>query len=227
MTRKKETFLLVSLSEEKTKKLAQVISSETSRKILDYLAEKQDATETQIAKDLGLAISTVHYNMQALQEGGLVDVEEFHYSEKGREVNHYKLANKYIIIAPKSTFGIRDKLRSVLPVALISLVGAGAIQLITNFNRYFGIFGAQKMAAEIAAPVARETAADVLNYAAAAANETLETAETTATKVVFEDIAPRVAETMANNAGLWFFVGSFAAIALYLLVSYVRYRKKK
>ena len=35
----KRSFLLVSLKERKAKKLAQVISNETSRKILDYLDE--------------------------------------------------------------------------------------------------------------------------------------------------------------------------------------------
>mgnify|MGYP001606047112 CR=1 FL=1 len=45
----KETFVLVSLEEEKSKKLAQVISNTTSRKILDYLSEK-DASQGDIAK---------------------------------------------------------------------------------------------------------------------------------------------------------------------------------
>ena len=114
----KTSFLLVSLKEDKAKELAQVISNESCRKILDYLADKEDATETELAKALGIPISTVHYNLKHLVNGGLVSVEEFHYSEKGKEVNHYKLANKYIIIAPKTTYGIKEKLKSILPVSL-------------------------------------------------------------------------------------------------------------
>ena len=95
----KSNFLLVDLNESKTKKLAETITSDTSRKILNYLAEKEQDTETKIAEQLLLPISTVHYHLQKLQEAGLILVEEFHYSPKGREVNHYKLANKYIIIA--------------------------------------------------------------------------------------------------------------------------------
>ena len=91
----KEKFVLVSLKEEKAKELAQIIANESCRKILDYLAEKE-ATESELAEKLNLPISTVHYNLQHLIEGSLVTVEEFHYSEKGKEVNHYKLANKYI-----------------------------------------------------------------------------------------------------------------------------------
>ncbi|MFA6461228.1 MAG: helix-turn-helix domain-containing protein [Candidatus Woesearchaeota archaeon] len=114
----KNNFLLVDLNDTKTKKLAETITSETSRKILSYLAEKDD-TEANIAQLLGIPISTVHYHLLKLQESGLVKVEEFHYSQKGREVNHYKLANKYIIIAPQKIAGLKEKLRGILPVALV------------------------------------------------------------------------------------------------------------
>ncbi len=116
----KNNFLLVDLNEAKTKKLAETITSDTSRKILNYLTEKEGA-ESIIAKELNLPLPTVHYHLQKLQEAGLVTVEEFHYSTKGREVNHYKLANKYIIIAPKKVAGLKQKLRGILPVGLIIL----------------------------------------------------------------------------------------------------------
>ncbi|MBI2102658.1 helix-turn-helix transcriptional regulator [Candidatus Woesearchaeota archaeon] len=121
----KNNFLLVDLNESKTKKLAETITSDTSRMILNYLTEKE-GVESIIAKDLNLPLPTVHYHLQKLQEAGLVTVEEFHYSQKGREVNHYKLANKYIIIAPKKVTGLRQKLRGILPVGLI-IAGVSAI----------------------------------------------------------------------------------------------------
>ena len=65
----KEKFVLVSLKEDKAKELAQVISNESCRKILDYLADKQDATESDLASKLGIPISTVHYNMKHLLAG--------------------------------------------------------------------------------------------------------------------------------------------------------------
>src|SRR3989338_728505 len=101
----KTNFLLVDLNEAKTKKLA----------------EKEHDTEAKISETLQLPISTVHYHLQKLQEAGLILVEEFHYSPKGREVNHYKLANKYIIIAPKHVSGLREKLKGILPVGIIAL----------------------------------------------------------------------------------------------------------
>ena len=88
--------MVVSLKESKTKKLAQVITNDTSVKILDFLANRDNATETEIANALKAPISTVHYNLQALMDTRMVKWDEFHYSEKGKEVRHYTLANRYI-----------------------------------------------------------------------------------------------------------------------------------
>ena len=93
--------MIFDLQEDKAKKLAQVVTNDSCRKILDYLADKE-ATETDLAEKLGLPMSTVHYNLSQLVGTGLIIADEFHYSKKGKEVNHYKLANKYIIIAQKS-----------------------------------------------------------------------------------------------------------------------------
>ncbi len=109
----KNQFLIIDLNESKTKKIAETITSDTSRSILNYLAEKEK-TETDLAKELSLPLSTVHYHLQKLQSAGLVIVEEFHYSQKGKEVNHYKLANKYILILPKADESIQEKLKTML-----------------------------------------------------------------------------------------------------------------
>ena len=210
----KEKFLLVSLKESKAKKLAQVISNETCRKILDYLAEKE-ATETELGKKLNIPISTVHYNLKCLMDGGLVSVEEFHYSEKGKEVNHYKLANKYIIIAPKSTYGIKEKLKSVLPVALLTAATAGIIQI---FQKQTATFGAAKSAAREAVMEAAPVldAAPLMQKAA-------------------EEAAPVVAEAASGagaippttpNTALWFLIGAISAIIIYMIIDYIRSKKK-
>ncbi|MFH1316916.1 MAG: winged helix-turn-helix domain-containing protein [Candidatus Woesearchaeota archaeon] len=172
----KNSFLLVNLKEDQTKKLAQVINNDSCRSILDYLADNT-STESDISKNLNLPMSTVHYNLQALIKVGLIEAEEFHYSEKGREVLHYKLANKYIIIAPKSTYGIKEKLRAILPVAAIVGAFAFTVQFFRNnfFARSFLTTGADMSAASLTASeaakatmneVARESAEKVVDVAA-------------------------------------------------------------
>jgi len=125
-----KNFLLVSLEEKKAKKIAEVINNDTSRKIIDFLAKK-DATESEISKELSIPISTVHYNLKQLQDAGLVVVEEFHYSKKGKEVNHYMLANKYIIIAPMNQDSkFLDALKKILPITIITAGVAFVMQLL-------------------------------------------------------------------------------------------------
>lgn len=200
----KNNFLLVDLNESKTKKLAETITSPTSRKILNYLVEKDD-TEANIAKELGMPISTVHYHLQKLQEASLVIVEEFHYSEKGREVNHYKLANKYIIIAPRKVSGLKEKLKGILPVGA-AIVGISAIIKLLTPNS--GIF---QSAAKISAPaLAMEEAA------IAGAPEMAMLARDVAQEAVVETSA------FQPDLALGFLLGGTAALLIYILVSFVR-----
>lgn len=208
----KEKFLLVSLNESKAKKLAQVISNETCRKILDYLAD-DEATESELGKKLNIPISTVHYNLKCLMDGGLVSVEEFHYSEKGKEVKHYKLANKYIIIAPKSTYGIKEKLKSILPVALLVGVTSIVIQIFQKGIMFggLGIDASYESAPTVpAAPIMQKAIADASMEAAP----------------VMQEAARQQAIEAAPNIALWFLIGAVSAILIYMIADFIRHRKK-
>lgn len=190
----KNNFLLVDLNETKTKKLVETITSDTSRKILNYLTEKED-TETNIAGELKIPISTVHYHLQKLVESRLVIVEEFHYSKKGREINHYKLANKYIIIAPKNVSGLREKLKSILPVAIAILGISVIIKFVSNLGQQSLAKSGVMMQAAMdesfmdAAPMIAEISQEVVKQ---------------------PDIT------------FWFLAGSVSAILIYLIVELVR-----
>lgn len=199
----RDKFLLVSLSESKAKELAQAITNETCRKILDYLADKE-ATESDLAASLSIPISTVHYNLQQLQKAGLVEAEEFHYSEKGREVNHYKLANKYVIIAPKTTFGIKEKLKSILPAIGIIGLGAAAIHFVSR---------------NIAPVAQRAIESEADEAVLAAAPKAAELAQETAPEAV-----NTIIQASPQNIALWFLIGASAALLTYLLIEYIRKR---
>lgn len=134
---KKSNMLLVDLNDPRTKSVAETITSVTSRKILDYLAGVETASETEIAKELSIAISTAHYHMQKLQEAELVDVSGFTYSKKGREINRYTLANKYIIITPRKMSGLKSKLRKILPIVAVPLGLAGVLKVVDIYRQSF------------------------------------------------------------------------------------------
>ena len=193
----KNNFLLVDISQPRTKKLAETITSDTSRKILNYLAEKDDS-EANIAKNLNIPISTVHYHLLKLKEAKLVVVDEFHYSKKGREVNHYKLANKYIIIAPKKISGLREKLKGILPVALVSLGISAVIKIFSN-NGF------------------AEKASGLMADSMAAAPE--------AGRLVEEAVAPVVMQQ--PDIALWFLLGSTVTIIIYLMFAIIKEHLKR
>jgi len=211
-----EKFLLVSLNEDKAKKLAQIISNDTCRKIIDFLAEKE-ATETNIAKELKIPISTVHYNLKHLIKAGLVTAEEYHYSKKGKEINHYKLANKYIIIAPKQTKSIKETIKKLLPVAGIIAFISIFIEFISLFLGRAGTLSKSFSAGiqEVAAPVIRD-----------AATETATAAAQNAAPLV-EHTTRAVSSASLSSIGLWFFIGGITVLILYLLFEIIRNARAK
>ena len=113
-----DKFVLVSLSDKKSKKIAEVISNETARKILDYLGDKNKVSPIELSKRLNVPISTITYNLKLLSEHGLIIKEEEVWSDKGRKVSLYSIAKKMILIVPKG-FDWKDSLKKILPVFLL------------------------------------------------------------------------------------------------------------
>jgi DNA-binding transcriptional ArsR family regulator len=197
------SFLMVSLEEDKAKKLAQVISNDRCRKILDYLSSHDNATETEIAEELSIPLSTVHYNIQQLLKSGLLKSDRYHYSRKGKEVQHYSLANKYIIISPKPVYGIKQKLKSILP-AMLAIAGiAGIIKMLEPaISPAINTAPTRKAMAEwfAAEPVTGEAITDT------AAQHTA---------LTYNDII------------IWFIAGALLALALYIMIDFMRQRYKR
>ena len=231
----KKNLILLSLEDEKINKIANVVSNESCKKILDFLASREYASESEIADKLSLPISTVHYNLKQLMDSGLVNADEYHYSEKGREVNRYTLANKYIIIAPKGTkTGLRQKLKNILPVALITAGAAGLIQLTTKFTQKPAAFMEKaSMQAFDAAPAIMEKASEQAIDAAPLMEEASKQA-IDAAPAVMEEAAARAAPVAAKaadiaiqtplwqNIALWFLIGAIFAIIIFLILSFFK-----
>jgi DNA-binding transcriptional ArsR family regulator len=200
-------FLLISLEENKAKKIAEVISNETSRKIIDHLAKKE-CTETDLSKELNIPISTIHYNLKQLMDVNLVIVDEFHYSSKGKEVNHYKLANKYIIIAPKSDNNrFMEALNKVLPLGIIT-IAAGFV--LSAFSLFTGSSVKMSTGSNL----------DVAPKLMAASSEALSKTATTATQTTSVSRPLLQSEMIA-----WFFIGALSLIVVYFVYELVRKRK--
>lgn len=204
---KKHKFLLLSLKEDKAKHLAKVISSNTARKILDFLADNPGVTATKVSQVLQIPLNTTTYNLKQLVKGGLIVSEEFHYSAKGREVDHYSLANQYIIIAPKES--LAEKLKNVLPIGGVLLsLAAGATLWFQNMT------GTVMRAAPAAAPVFEEA---VVGAADVAVDEAAKTMAAEAAPAAAPEVVAAVPEAVATVPWLQYVL--IALIAIVFLIS--------
>lgn len=210
-----KSFILLSLKDDKAKKLSKALGNASCRKILDYLALKGDATETQISKELNVPISTVHYNMKLLAENGLVSMNEYHYSEKGKEVIHYKMRNRYIVIAPEpeDEKSIMSKLKNMLPGAIILGIGTFLVGIFEFFFKK-GIGNSENaiVAAKYATDAGGEATAPLLMRTAEAAPEAIQT-----TAPSFSAIA-----ASSPHFTLWFFAGGIFVLICILLWNFSR-----
>ena len=114
-----ERSLMIDLNDPRTEKIADAISNKTAKKILGLLAEKE-LSESELAKELGMALNTIEYNIRKLEEAGLIEkLKGFLWSVKGKRIHRYRISNKRIIISP------RRMIKGIIPSVLIS----GAIAL--------------------------------------------------------------------------------------------------
>lgn len=123
---------------EDAKEIVRTISNKTSQSIIEYLKVNKGATSTQIAKALKIPASTVHYNISALVKAKILDDDSFHYSSKGKEVSHYEVSDRVIVIVPNSDKpGLGTQLKTLLP-GILGLVAIGGVwfasKVFTNLN---------------------------------------------------------------------------------------------
>jgi len=113
--------MLFNLDDEKAKKLGEIISNTTARRIVNFLAETE-ASESDIARQLNIPLNTVEYNINKLLEAGIIEKSRnFFWSVKGKKIDMLKVANKLIVISPKKS-NIYSKLKGIVPVVLSSAV---------------------------------------------------------------------------------------------------------
>lgn len=114
-------YLLFSLEEDDSKKLGEIISNPTAKKIANLLAEKE-ASEKDISDELKIPLNTIEYNLKKLLNAGIIEKsKKFFWSPKGRKIEMYKAANKLIVISPKKS-SIYNKLKTIIPVVFVSVI---------------------------------------------------------------------------------------------------------
>lgn len=125
-----EKLLILPLGEE-SKKITQVISNDTARKIIELLADAP-LSASDIAERLQTPLTTIVYNLENLESVGLIRVDKIKYSEKGREVRIYAPVRKLIVIVPEKTDrkSITDILRKYVGVVLAAVFASSIIEFL-------------------------------------------------------------------------------------------------
>ncbi len=126
-----KNYLLVSLDDEKSKNISEVIGSKSCKKILDLLSEKE-LSESDISQRLEIPLNTAEYNIKKLLSSGLIEKSKHWWSVKGKKIEMYRLSNKYIVIAPKSKIG--DKIKNFVITAIFAGILAVFIYLYKSSN---------------------------------------------------------------------------------------------
>jgi len=195
----KDTFVLISLEDSKSKELASAISSGAAKKILTYLGNKEESSATEISKELNMPLATVEYNLNLLLKAGLLESPEFKWSEKGKKVDIYKVAKKLIIISPKGTESLASKLSNLLPAVFVTVAGGIAVYLYQK---------------SLAVPQLMAGAADSFEAAPSLAMKSAE-------------IAQPVSQVAAASPLIYFILGASLAILSMVLYSYYYYWRSK
>ena len=127
-----EKLLILPLNDKNSKKITQIISSDTARNILEAVTSEPLST-SEIAEKLGIPLSTVQYNLDKLNDAGLVKVERTKYSEKMKEVKIYAPQRKFVVIVPEKTNrkDVIATLKRYLTVIFFAVAGSGVIEFLT------------------------------------------------------------------------------------------------
>lgn len=187
-------YIMFELDDEKLKVLTDVLSNKTAKKILEYLADKE-ASEGEISNDLKLPANTVNYNIKNLIEAGLIETgKNWMWSVKGKKVLKYKVANKKIIISPKSS----SANTKILGAFLITGVAAFLIKV-------FGI----------------TQNSNVNSYASESGIETTKVASDAAVSAGSSGVAQAVQVVQASsNIWVWFLFGGIAALIIFMILNW-------
>lgn len=91
-------LLILQLSED-SRKIARLLSNETSIRILKLLGKKA-MSAGDLADELKVRLNTLKYNLDSLLKAGLIRVRQVKWSRKGREIKIYEAVEKVIILLP-------------------------------------------------------------------------------------------------------------------------------
>ena len=116
---------IISTNEEKVKLVGEILSNDSSRKILNLLNASNEMTINQVAQNTGLSLALVTHHIKKMQSVQLVRVSRVGKSIKGHKMNYYSATNQSLLIIPseESIHSIKHSLKKFSKFVAIGLAG--------------------------------------------------------------------------------------------------------
>lgn len=91
---------IISTQDEKAKIVGEILSNDSSRKILNLLNGSNELTLNEIAQTTGLSLSLVTHHLKRMQSVEVVKISRVGRSIKGQKMNYYSATNQSFLIVP-------------------------------------------------------------------------------------------------------------------------------
>jgi len=212
-----EKLLILPLNDKNSKEISQIISNDTARNILEAIASEQ-LSASEIAEKLSIPLTTVQYNLDKLNNAGLVKVERTKYSEKMKHVKIYAPQRKFVVIVPEKADrkNVIAALKRYLTVIFFAVVGSGIIEFFTAM-RMEGPIG------EVTRSVIPEEGGRPLGpVPAPTPMPEIVPSPMPASKGIGLDLGFDI----FAHPGLWFLFGSIFVISLIFLIDYIGKKRR-
>lgn len=124
-----ENIEIISTDDEKIKSFGELLSSDSSRKILKLLYSDV-MTANQIAQKTGTSLQLVRYHIKKLQDHGIVRVVKIEKNSKEHDMKYYTAARFAVVILPshisekaRESKSLLDSLKTIYRFAAIGIFG--------------------------------------------------------------------------------------------------------
>ncbi len=120
--------VVIQPGDERAQRIARAMASQTANAIIQAFGSGP-LTSSEVARSMAIPITTATYHIDNLLNAGLIEVMETRWSEKGREVKVYGLANQVVIIAPPESDlrAVLKKYATLFGIVVLASVGLWGI----------------------------------------------------------------------------------------------------
>lgn len=197
---KTDKIISMDLNDSRMKYISEIFGSESCKKILNLLAEKE-LTETDIARELKMPLNSIDYNVKKLVKAGLIESGSHWWSVKGKKMPSYRVSDKQIVISPKRISSSVLLIPALLVGGLISLT----IKKVIEFNSYVP-----------------ETNLFMAKSAVASASYASDVPA-----VISQQVAEKTSFIGSIPGWEWFLIGIWSGILIFFVFNYFIERRRK